>query len=529
MRKGLFIVLLLTPLMGFGQKKGILNASFESNSQYYLNDIAKNIRDKDFASNNYLDLSYRYGKFEVGGTFESYLPNPLLGYATAYDDSGLTKKYISYQSEKLKVKLGDIYEQFGGGLIYRSFRERDIGIDQSTFGLGINFSPFEFLQLKAIAGKPNFYFDTQDVTLYGADAEVNFNINNTGFILGFSSLLKKEEFTDKKTIQHDNVKLYSGRLGLSHGNFNLNTEFAYKTPDANVLNLYSRRKGKALQVSPSYSVKGFGVNLNFRAVDNMQVLYERELDGNGNGLKDEDIFNYKMNYIPSISNIHTYNISNIYTYQSKVNNEIGFNASVFYKFKKNSVLGGKYGTKVRWNSSVFYSQNDLENNEGNFLHWREKMLNEHGLQVEKKISKRYKLIAEYTYQEYNKFLVEDDLQGRELVYSHVFVADLLTRINKKHSVKTELGYMTTRNDLGNWGTILIEYANAKGFSVFASDQYNFGEEKKHYYLVGAAYAHKKSRIALSYGETRDGYTCVGGICKFLPGAKAFSMNLSWKL
>ena len=106
MRKYLYVLFLLIPLAGFSQQKSAFNASFESNSQYYFNDIAKNIRDKDFASNNYLDLSYRYGKFEVGSTFESYFPNPLLGFANAYDDSGLTKKYISYQSEKLKVRLG---------------------------------------------------------------------------------------------------------------------------------------------------------------------------------------------------------------------------------------------------------------------------------------------------------------------------------------------------------------------------------------------------------------------------------------
>lgn len=529
MRKCFLVLTTLIPFFCTGQNKGVFNASFESNSQYYFNDIAKNIRDKDFASNNYLDLSYRYGKFELGGTFESYLPNPLLGYANSYDESGLTKKYISYQNKKLKIRLGDFYEQFGGGLMYRSFRERDIGLDQSTFGLGVNYSPLNFVHLKFIAGKPNFYFDTQDVMLYGADAEMNFDIKDTGFILGFSSLLKQEDFTSKNTSQHDNVKLYSGRLGLNHGNFNLATEFAFKTPDANVLNLYNRKKGKALQISPSYSVKGFGVNVNFRAVDNMQVLHERELDGNGDGRKDEDVFNYNLNYIPSISNIHSSNIYNIYTYQAKQNNEIGFNASVFYKFKKKTFLGGKYGTKVNWNSSVFYSQNNLENNEGNFLYWREKMLSEHGLRVEKKINRQYKLIAEYTYQEYNKFLIEDDIQGKELVYSHVFLADLLTKINKKHSIKTELGFMTTKNDLGDWGTVLIEYANSKGLSIFVSDQYNFGSEKKHYYLVGASYAHNKSRIAMSYGETRDGYTCVGGVCKFLPGSKAFSLSLAWKL
>lgn len=510
------------------QKKGELDVSLESNSQYYFSEIPKNIRDKKIASNNYLDLSYRYGEFEVGATFESYLPNPLLGYASAFDKNGLTKMYVSYQTQKFSTRLGDVYEQFGSGLIYRSFRERDIGIDQSTFGGSVTYRPFDFLRLKAIAGKPNFYFKKQDVTLYGADAEIDFAVYKSNFTVGVSSVLKQEEYSNKATVQHNNVKLYSARLGWRIGNFDLNTEWAYKTPDANVLNEYSRRKGRALQISPSYSVKGFGVNVNFRAIDNMQVLHERELDANNDGRKDEDIFNYKLNYLPSISRIHSYNIYNIYTYQSKENNEIGFNASVYYKFKRNTLLGGKYGTKLSWNSSVFYTQNDFENNQGNFLRWREKMLSEHGIRVEKKINKRYKLIAEYTYQEYNKFLIEDNIQGKELVYSNVYMVDLLTKIDRKHSIKTELGYMNTKNDLGNWGTIAVEYANSKGWSVFASDQYNFTVQKRHYYLVGAAYAYQKSRVSLSYGETRDGYTCVGGICKFQPGAKAISLSFALK-
>ncbi|MCL3782017.1 hypothetical protein EMN47_16645 [Prolixibacteraceae bacterium JC049] len=529
MKKLIICLLMVSPFIALAQKKGTFSASFESNSQYYFNEIAKNIRDKKIASNNYLDLSYRYGKFEAGGTFESYLPNPLLGYATAFDKSGLTKMYLSYQSNKLNIRLGDVYEQFGGGLIYRTFRERDIGIDQSTFGVGVNYRPFHFLRIKAIAGKPNFYFGKQDATLYGADAEVDFGVKNSNFTLGLSSVLKQEPYSQKAITQHNNVKLYSARLGWSLGNFDVKTEWAYKTPDANVLNNYSRKAGRALQISPSYSKRGFGVNINFRAVDNMQVLNERELDANGDGRKDEDVFNYKLNYLPSIARIHSYNIYNVYTYQSKENNEIGFNASLYYKFKKNTPLGGKYGTKVSWNSSVFYTQFDLSSKPTEFLRWREKMLSEHGFRVEKKLSKRYKLIAEYTYQEYNKFLVEDDVQGKELVYSNVFLVDLLTKIDRKNSIKTELGYMSTKNDLGNWGTVLVEYANSKGWSVFASDQYNFTTEKKHYYLVGGAYAKGKSRIALSYGETRDGYTCVGGICKFLPGAKALSLSVAFKL
>jgi len=529
MKNILPLFLLFFAATSFAQKKSEFNARFESNSQYYLNDIAKNIRDKKFASNNYLDLSYRYRNFEIGGSFESYLPNPLLGYPTAYDDSGLSKAYISYRTKKWQVKVGDFYEQFGSGLIYRSYQEREIGVDQSTFGLNFTYSPISNLRFKLIYGNPNFYFDHLDTKIFGGDVEYDFNIKDIAVNIGGSAIVKKEDYTNKNTTQHDNVKLYSSRVALNFGNFDIKTEYAYKTADANVENNYSRKKGQALQISPSYSKKGFGLNINFRAVQNFSSLTERELDANKNGLRDEDILNYKLNYIPSISQIHSYNIYNIYTYQAKENNEIGYSASLFYKIKKKSLLGGKYGTKLRLNSSLFYTQNPVNSNKNDFLSINDKLLSEHGVQIEKKINRKYKLITEYTYQEYNKYLVEDDLENRKIVKSHIFVADLLTKLNKKHSIKTEFGFMTTKNDIGNWGSILIEYANSKGLSIFASDQYNFGEEKKHYYLIGAAYSHKKSRIALSYGETRDGYTCVGGICKYLPGSKSFSLSLNWKL
>ncbi|MCG8409925.1 MAG: DUF6029 family protein [Bacteroidales bacterium] len=527
MRYLLFFIVFAFVSECLAQKTFRFSGQFESNSQYYINEIAENIRDKQIASNNYLDLLLGYGKFEAGISAESYLPNPLLGYPIAYDKTGISKFFVRYASDKFNLTLGDFYEQLGSGLIYRSYQQREIGVDQSSFGANLHFLPTDFLRFKLIYGTPNFYFAKLDTRFYGFDSELDFQLSSASFTLGFSALLKQEKFTDKQTVQHNNSKLYSTRLSGSIKNFDIKTEYAFKTPDANVENNYNTKKGQALQISPSYSKRGFGINLNFRAILNMSVLNERELDANGNGRRDEDILNYKLNYIPSISQIHSYNIYNIYTYQAKENNEIGYSASVYYKIKRKTALGGKYGTKIRVSSSVFYTQTKIDRYT-DFLKLNEKLFNEHGIEIDKKINKKFKLITQYTYQEYNKFLVEDNLENREIVYSHILVGDLLTKFNRQHSLRTELGFMFNKNDLGNWGTILLEYANSKGWSVFVSDQYNFGTEKKHYYLIGSAYSYKNARIAITYGETRDGYTCVGGICKFLPGAEALSLSLAFK-
>lgn len=515
--------------------------SLESNSQYYFNDIDQNIRDKQYASNTFIDTYYQYNNLKLGITIETYYPNPLLGFSGDLKQKGLTNYYLNYSLTDFNIRIGNFYEQLGSGLIFRSYRERDLGIDNSILGVNLNYKFSDYFDFKLFGGKQTAYFHTTDSYLYGADFNSQLNLNDLNFQLGFSTLVKQEEYSELNQNENDNTKLYSTRFSFDYSNINLKTEFAYKTPDANFENEYNIQKGRALSISSSYTDRGIGINLNFRAIDNMSILSDRQGDGDGNGLTDNETIAYRLNYIPSIAKIHDYNLYNVYTYQTNPNNEIGFNLNALYKFKKKSFLGGKYGTKLQVNYSSFYNQSKAQK-EPEFLSFNDKLYSEINLSIDKKFSKLLKVKFEYNYQEFNQFYIyqtRDKPKGEFLTYSNSLLSDILMRFNRFHALKIELGYLFSENGLSKeikgekkyqnkWFSSLVEYLHSSGISIYFADQYNLDAEKEHYLNSGIVYNYSKLRLALSYGKNREGYTCVGGVCKYLPESNAMSLSLSYK-
>ena len=73
-----------------------------------------------------------------------------------------------------------------------------------------------------------------------------------------------------------------------------------------------------------------------------------------------------VNYLPALTKQHDYTLANIYLYQIQPglvienyefplvkSGEIGESIDVFYKIKKGSLFGGKYGTKISLNWSYW--------------------------------------------------------------------------------------------------------------------------------------------------------------------------------
>ena len=152
------------------------------------------------------------------------------------------------------------------------------------------------------------------------------------------------------------------------------------------------------------------------------------------------------------------------------------------------------------------------------------------VELTKKFSKELSLIFDYSYIEYNQNVIEGKANPWDLIYANVFVADLTWRITKKSALRTELQALTTDQDKGDWGTILMEYTYAPHWYVFIMDQHNYGndDEKKrlHYYNVGGGYNNKGTRVSLSYGRQREGIFCVGGVCRNVPASNGFYFSLT---
>ena len=119
----------LGSLMLSAQDKGYLTGSFETTDHLYVEDQAMGFtpRDDRFGSNNYLKLDYYNGNFSAGLQLEGYSP-VLLGYPDELSKFALSNLYANWKDENFQITAGTFYDQFGSGLLFRSWEDRLLGL-----------------------------------------------------------------------------------------------------------------------------------------------------------------------------------------------------------------------------------------------------------------------------------------------------------------------------------------------------------------------------------------------------------------
>jgi hypothetical protein len=166
MKKLLFLVAFVCNIAFVSaQDNGNFYGGLESNSQWLQTDDGINFTapDDQFRANNYLLFNYNLGKFTAGLQYESYLPSALLGYAPIYDEqNGIATYFVNYKDKSLDITGGYFYEQFGSGLILRSWEDRQLGINNAMKGINLRFKATDFLNIKAVFGRQRNGFEESE-------------------------------------------------------------------------------------------------------------------------------------------------------------------------------------------------------------------------------------------------------------------------------------------------------------------------------------------------------------------------------
>ena len=110
--------------------------------------------------------------------------------------------------------------------------------------------------------------------------------------------------------------------------------------------------------------------------------------------------------------------------------------------------------------------------------------------------------------------------------SNIFVADLLYKWTPTFSTRLELQYLTTHEDKKDWMAALLEVNFAPHWSVWASDMYNHGMTKVHYYNAGVGFSMSNLRVSAGYGRYKAGYICSGGVCRRIPSYTGANISLT---
>jgi hypothetical protein len=548
------LALILLPCSVLSQEKGNFFGGFESNSQWYLND--KGLKDEfnnptshpndPLRSNSYLFLNYKYKNWSAGIQGESYQENALLNMNPKYQGTNVGTYFLQYKNEKIDLTAGYFYEQFGSGLLFRSWEDRALGINNALRGGRFIFKPTKYLTFKTIYGKQRTGFDVAKSSIYGFDTELTLSdvlkFKTTDITLGFS-YIGRDEKTDIENPKFNNLTNgFAGRLNLTHNSFYLSTEYNYKSKDAIVqvteqIDNKLVKPGSALLLNLGYSKKGFGIDGSFRRLENMSFFSERTAKGNS--------YNDRiMNFIPSLTKQQHYNLANIYVYQSQPNviladkdlvkaGEIGGQIDLFYDVKKGTSLGGKNGMKLAFNFSnwnalggTFYIYNP-QDYKTDFLGFGKRYFTDYNIEITKKWNSKWQSIFSYVNQYYNKKMIEET-SGE--VNTNIVAAEATYKFTATRSLRVVGEHLWADHDKKNWAGATVEFNLNSKISLYTSDLYNYGNDtdylRNHYYNVGGAYRKKSTRISLNYGRQRGGLVCVGGVCRYVPESSGLSLSLN---
>ena len=506
-------------------------------------------------SNTYLDLGMRWEYSEENQHFRGlevvtraeFTEWPMLGYDANFGGHGISHLHIGANFDWGKITIGDVYGQFGSGMVLRLYEDRALGVDNALRGGKIEATPYKGIYLTALGGKQRRYWNCYDDGAWGwnykQDAVLGVNLEmgvhewipqlqeagaNLTISGSYVSKYQKEDTIIFNTViqpegKYDyyyNLPEWVGagsvRTQLQMKGWNALVEYAYKANDPSILNNYSYDPGQALLLSLSYSQKGLAIIAQAKRSENMSFRSDRGLN-NMSGT---------INHMTPFANQHTYMLTSLYPYGTNATaSEWAFQGEIRYTWKRGTQMGGKYGTMLKLNASHI---------RGTGYRWFDMSeipyYTDINLELNKKLTKEWYIGTMAMYQTYNKRAIEG--KG-DLIRAGIGVVEAKWAVNKKIQMRAEAQYLYTKQDQGQWVAALYELSLFRQLVLSGQWMYNIGytheATNEHYYTIAATYTHGAHRVMAGYTKTREGFNCSGGVCRYVPRQEGVSLtyNFTW--
>lgn len=426
-------------------------------------------RGGSFAANNYLKLDYVHGRFSAGLQME-YYPVPLLGYPEELKGFGVPGKYLAWTDTQWSLTLGDYYDQFGSGILLRSWEDRNLGWNNSLGGARATFrTADDRFTARVVYGFPRKYLKYDPSQVAGAD--LTFRICD--------ALSLEGGFTDR--ISSDGHVL-GGLLAASVdlGGFSGKAEYI------------QLGHGNAQLLSMNYAAQTVSASVTLRRLA---------------GMTDP----LRMNYLPSLCQEQTYLLASLNPYTTFGEGEIGGVADFFWRIGKK--------VKLHLNGSMIYA---LPMALKNYDHCRMAYRDFNG-DVEWKCSSRLKAVLFVSIQENSPSHGDRKATNAQ----NAFVLDALYRFSDNFSLRAQAQYLYSQELTKDWVAGMLELGFAPHWNIHVSDMYNHGDTHEHYWDAGVSYTRAAFKAALSYGHQRAGYLCSGGVCRWQPEYTGGMLRLNW--
>ena len=508
-------------------------------------------------SNTAAQFSLTYKQWEAGLRYE-YQQHPLPGFEKDFAGYGLPYAYLRGRLGSFDVTLGSYYEQFGSGFILRTYEAPTLGIDSHLRGLRLALDAGAGVQIKAIAGRQRHYWSTNPANIFGLDGEwtlpqLSF-VPQSRIILGASWVGKHEKQDNitrivsrsgeayplrQQLIQPLWVQAFDVRLAFHQRHFNTLLEYAVKGQDPSFDNGYTYGLGSAWLLSTSYSRRGVSALLQAKRAENMSFRSQRS----------GSLSPSMLNHLPPFTPQPTYALTTLYPYATQsVPGEWAFQGEFSYALPKRTRLGGRYGTTLKLHASQIFALGlksiasaspfertnaaligtDGAQSQG-FFAFGQTLYREIGVDLDRRLSRPLHLHLSYLHQVYDKTAIEG--KGGNIL-THIGIGELRWKVSRDWNIRTELQYLHTRQDQGDWTSALVEISAFHDWMFTLADQYNAHVYSSALHRVSAVhylqgfltYTAGMHRLQIGYGRTRAGYNCAGGVCRYIPAQRGWTLS-----
>ena len=560
-----FSIVMLLVLMGtcnwaLGQSKDSDKGQFSGNLlmtyQKYIRDDSIGANTKVYKENTasadaWLFMQYRIKGYSFILRYDAFNNSPLLDPQDAYTNHGIGFWQINKSVDKLDITMGSFYDQFGTGILFRAYEQRQIGIDYAIQGMRLKYNINDKWAIKGFAGnqkgniKNRFGYANQVIS--GLNIEGNLDLGKDSkygaLQVGASGVNRT---LDRETMDrlvgtihtydladrfYPKYNVYGGNAYFTYtkDNFSWTVEGNVKSKEA-ILEDDSKfrlKGGKVLYTSMSWGKGGWnlgkqkasvGLNIQARHVDHFSFRTAPT----------ENLLNGLVSYLPSMTRQNTYRLLSRYNAPGQAMGEDGIQGEIEFKPRK--------GTQIFFNGS--YVQTLASNgklNKATGVMEAEKLFSENYIEVVQKIGKHDKLKLGVQRIVYNQTRYESE---PEYVPVKTFTpfGEWLHTMNQGKSLRVEWQYLNTKNDQGSFANLMIEMFVNKNLSIAVADMVNvvphryermiIADKVLHYPTFFIGYTEKNTVFTLAFLKQQQGVNCSGGICREEPAFSGVRFTVS---
>lgn len=512
-KAAIFLMFLSLGNRAFAQ--GTLSGDLQTNMNFFQKDTAIGASNNPLYDNYlsggeaWLSLRYNTGGWTFTMRADAFTNSNLYNPAQALSLYGVGAWSVSRDLDDLTITAGYIYDQIGSGLLFRSYEDRGLLIDNSLVGLELKYKLGKNINLKGFAGEQKYLLEKYKPIIKGFNAEGDYNAGSVHLIPGVGVLNRT---IDKETMDQIaatingyadlterfepryNMYAFSGYNTLTWKNFSWYAEGALKTHEAVVTaaNKLVDHNGNVFYSTINFAKKGFALNLAGKRTENFQMKVSP--------LQQPRPLDAMMNWQPVVARLRSQRLMARYTPASQDLSEMALS------------LDGLYSPNDVTNYSFTYTHiNQLDGNE---------LYREALGEVYYQGLKDWRFQLGVQYMEYNQKVYQVKALTMPIVYAVTPYAEITHLFTDTKSLRLELQYMSTKQDYGSWAYALLEYNMVPKFSISVSDMYNIapseGHRAIHYPSIYGAFTKGAHRFSLAYVKQVAGINCTGGVCRYEP-------------